>query len=209
MSLRLTNKRKSYKLQFKKYILIQLEQGKSKNYLHKKYSIPRSIIIDWEKQKKDIFEMKNISKRRNLLSKDFKQKAKFYENEIRMYNWFLEQRDQEKIVRPIDIRNKMLEDVNQNNSEETFKATNGWCVRLMNRWSLTRRKISGSGREFPNNVGEIIKNYLSEIKSKMVEFKFSEEEIIGFDEAAFYMDMLGKNSNYIIINDNRYIIFKG
>ena len=41
----------------------------------------------------------------------------------------------------------------------------------------------------------------------MVEFKFSEEEITGFDEAAFYMDMLGKNSNYIIIYDNSYIIF--
>jgi hypothetical protein len=61
----------------------------------------KSIIIDWEKQKKDIFEMQNISKRRNLLSKEIKQKA--YENKIRVHNWFLEQRDLEKIVRPIDI----------------------------------------------------------------------------------------------------------
>ena len=50
-----------------------------------------------------------------------------------------------------------------------FKGSNGWCSRFCQRYSLTSRRITGSGKALPDNAAEIVWDYIEGINDYIFE----------------------------------------
>jgi hypothetical protein len=67
----------------------------------------------------------------------------------------------------------------------------GWFRNFLARKRLVLRRISGSGRELPENASSICTEYLDEINKKIIEEKYEDKGIISFDETSIYLDIVG------------------
>jgi hypothetical protein len=105
----------------------------------------------------------------------------------------------------------MLKKINpMNDSSITFKASNGWIHRFLNRFfafdkfccqknqillfkfrfrfNLVTRRISSSGRDLPKDCANTVYEYLKTLNQKLK--SYSANEVISFDETSIYADML-------------------
>ena len=131
-------------------------------------------------------------------------KAPFEEEETQVLSWFQERRKAKMAVSGVDIQNEMrlLVDKEHPELKKKFQASNGWLKNFLKRKHLSRRRITSSGRPFPDDSLEIIEEYLVGINSLIDEFRFTSSEILGMDESSVYMDDPG-NYTYDAINSQR------
>jgi hypothetical protein len=85
----------------------------------------------------------------------------------------------------------MLEFVNSNNDEHSIIASNGWLVNFTERYHLSRRRKTISGRAFPINSKKIVSDYVSTINDYIEDNNFTLAETANMDESSFEMDAPG------------------
>ncbi len=51
-----------------------------------------------------------------------------------------------------------------------FKGSNGWLDRFCKRYSLTTRRITGTGKELPSNAPEIIWDYIQTVNDNIKKY---------------------------------------
>jgi hypothetical protein len=117
--------------------------------------------------------------------------------EEKVHQWYNSEVEKDTNITTHLIRSKMLEEMTKSHPDDlkTFKASYGWMRRFLNRYDLVKRKITSTGRGDPKASAEEIKEYLGEAYS--FGKQFSLDQIINFDQASFYMEMVG---NYTIRN---------
>jgi transposase-like protein len=144
------NKRKrSFTIAFKRAALKHYELSKSKRKTAKNLGILRTALIKWVHQKEIIQGKKQKLGNRRLTKDNTLNRSKFAASEDRVYEWFKNQRANQVGILISDIQQKILDDLratNQSELTQTFKASYGWARRFMNRFNLTIRRISGSGK---------------------------------------------------------------
>jgi hypothetical protein len=88
-----TSKRSSYTNAFKRMALIHFDMTKSKNKTSINLKITRQSIIDWVKQRDQIFDPSQRLRSRRVIVKEKQKQAFFKNNEERVHQWFLNLRN--------------------------------------------------------------------------------------------------------------------
>ena len=157
------------------------------------FNVSRTNVIRWcQSAGSVLIKNKRINRetrRVNKLSDEARQKsARNQECEKKLYEWFVEQRNQNIGVGTLSIRNKMNSILQELKPINPVKPTNSWLQRFNNRYNLTLRRISGSGRSFPSNLQEIIQKYFDEMRDILRQNQYKDSEIFNFDESCFRLD---------------------
>ena len=76
---------------------------------------------------------------------------------------------------------------------DDFQQSNGWMGRFLQRYGLSRRRITTSGRDLPTDMLSVVNTYLDSTRNYIYSDSVSRESIINMDETAIYLDMLRKN----------------
>jgi hypothetical protein len=73
------------------------------------------------------------------------------------------------IVTSLGLKNKMTNIMRISHPEEeiVWKSSYGWLRNYMIRFDLSFRRITTSGREFPKNCIQVIKDFLEDVKRRI------------------------------------------
>ena len=157
------SKRKSYKLKFKRRVIILCEQMENISEVTRFENVSRPTVSKWMKNKTKIMNTSsnqiNMNSRRikNLTSQAIR--LNYYNPEAgvgSLHGLFL--KEKKNGVSGLSILNKMLKDQEENQTNKHVKVNLSWLQRFMSKHQLSLRRISGSGRSFPSNSKVIIQN---------------------------------------------------
>lgn len=183
-------KRKTSSIRYKQLIIKHFKKSNNKSLTGRIFGVLPSQVRRYVKKEDLYLKCKGNLKKRNLTNASNLKKSENPEIEKQLYEKIVESRKNHICVRPNNIRSEMLAFCKENGNLN-FRASYGWLRRFMARYNLVFRRISGSGREFPNNSVEIINDYFKETRYFIESKKFTLNQIINFDETSFYMDMPG------------------
>ena len=180
------HRQRSYTIFFKKAVIRQAEISKNKSKTAEKFKIFRSSVIQWVKNKEEIFSTNQPFKRRKTFSLKDAKKPIHEDCESTLFEWWKTQRDDSKLVNMSDLQNKMLEIVKSRDQDGSFKASRGWASRFLTRHNLTNRRITGSGKNVSKDCKNEIISYLKAVENLRQNTPL--KAIFNFDETSFYMD---------------------
>lgn len=142
LSLKKYIRHQSYTIAFKRVAIKHYEKTNNNRQSASNLKISRACLFDWVKNKDIIFSKDvRLNSRRivHVNEEEKRKKAFFYDNEQRVYTWFLEQRSNNHKVTPLDIKTRMLDDLKEkgntstSNDPSSFIASNGWFQRFIRR----------------------------------------------------------------------------
>ena len=163
-----TSKRNSFTFSFKKMALLHLKITNSQNKTSQNLRIHRRTLRNWVADTEKIFNYNGLSSKKRLTDKSKQRSARFSDCENKVYEWFLEKKEQRINLLPLTIQNKMLEEVKIKYPEiKDFIASYGWLQRFLNRFNLVKRRISG--KKFKKSVNLYFIKYFLTIKRQWSE----------------------------------------
>ena len=181
--------RKSYTLSFKKTVLKTLDENNGNiSATSKICSVDRKNIRRWKNQRTTIEKVcitrgvKSRFKRRIRLTK-----AKFPLLEDALVQYVKEERGKRQTVTGKMIRRKattLFPNIYPNPAE-TFKASNGWLTRMLNRNNLSYRRVTSVGQKIPVDAPERADRFLAEMKDCSKDYKM----ILNMDETPCHFDV--------------------
>ena len=146
------------------------------------YNISRKQVRYFRKHEENYRSMSTRRSRRNVIRPDqVRMRAKYSDEEGRVYKWFIETRSQGTSIRfeillsdfftlsylkiglvvsKEAILKKMLSELG---NAVKFTGSNGWLDRFCKRYSLKTRRITGSGKELPENLVQVIWDHIEEV----------------------------------------------
>lgn len=189
-------KRVTYTVRQKRNVIKTVSQGTSIRKTSLDFDIPRSNVIRWcNESNVYVKKHKNLTRfTRRVVSTTSDGRQSLGQNsecEKLVFEWFKEQRRQKLGVGTLSIRNKMNMVMEELSPENQIKASGSWLQRFMSRFDLSLRRISGSGKSFPENLQEIVKNYLYNLHEVINQEEYKEHQIFNIDESCFRMDCPG------------------
>jgi hypothetical protein len=116
--------------------------------------------------------------------------------EIDLLEWLKGQRQQNLIVKRIDLQKKAL----QLSSDPEFKASDGWFDRFQDRWKVRRRTPTHEMQKIKDNAWIQVVDYLEKIRTYRVECetkKGSECIFVNMDEVPLQFDDLGRTYDFL------------
>ena len=181
--------RKSYTLSFKKTVLKTLDENNGNiSATSTICSVDRKNIRRWKNQRTTIEKVcitrgvKSRSKRRIRLTK-----TKFPLLEEALVQYVKEERGKRQTVTGKMIRREattLFPNIYPN-PKETFKASNGWLTRMINRNNLSYRRVTSVGQKIPVDAPERADRFLAEMRDCSKDY----EMILNMDETPCYFDV--------------------
>ena len=172
---------------FKLNVIEHFKNSQNVSETAREFNIQRKSVRYYLNQETKLREAPR--KRKNSRLQNHKQM--YPDCEARVIVWFREQRAKRVCVSGKEICAKMLEFVNLENDEQSFKASYGWLVRFTQRHRLSRRRITTSGRAFPTNSKEIVSKHVSTLNDYIEDNNYTLAETANMDESSFEMDSPG------------------
>jgi hypothetical protein len=172
MMLNASKHRKSYTNMYKRFVVryyFGLEKP-SKRKTAVIFKLAPATVRDWIKIKDELNSRKCPLSRRYLTNHSEKsKKGLFPDVEEEVYKWFVDLRSNDIVVTSLGLKNKMANIMRISHPEEeiVWKSSYGWLRNFMKRFDLSFRRITKSGREFPKNCFQVIKDFLEDVKSRI------------------------------------------
>ena len=180
----------SKSIYFKLHVIEHFENSQNVSETAREFNIQRKSVRYYLSQANKLREAPK--KRKN--SRLHNRKPKFPECEAKLIVWFREQRAKKVCVSGKELCAMMLEFVVLENGvadKDGFMASNGWLVNFTERYRLSRRRITTSGREFPTNSQQIVSKHISTVNEYIDDNNYTLAETANMDESSFEMDAPG------------------
>ena len=178
------NKRRSYDINFK--IMVAIDAEKTNNVqAAKKYSVSEKNIRLWRK---------NVStyKKTNSARKAFRgpKKGRFVQIDQEVYNFVIQKRNEGLPISREVMKIKALEIAKDLKiSKEEFKASIGWCRRMMKRTGLSLRRRTSLAQRLPAEFEEKLVAYQSYIIDLRRKYNYTLGQMCNADQTPVYFDM--------------------
>lgn len=102
------------------------------------------------------------SKKNCILKSNSRCRAKYFDQEKKLYEWLILAREDGMMVTKSLILREWSRILAEDHIENM--KSNGWLQRFLKRYDLKSRRITTSGRKMPDNLSNIIHSYLDSIK---------------------------------------------
>jgi hypothetical protein len=126
---------------------------KSKNRVLKVIGLSRTTVREWINIKDTLLNRKCPFSRRHQIRNDKNKKALYYDVELELHQWFLDQRLKDIVNTQLSVKNKMINLMKDKHPDESavWKSSNGWLKNFMKCYDLLYRRITTSRRELPKD----------------------------------------------------------
>lgn len=176
--------RRSYDVNFKLMVVAEAERTNNLK-ASKKFGVSESNIRLWRK---------DSNKYRSACStrKSFRgpKKGRFDEIEKRVTQFIVEKRNEGLPITREMIQLKGLEEAKQLNvSREIFKASLGWCKRLMKRQGLSLRRRTSLAQRLPRDFEEKLLSFQRHIITLRKKHNYELKDIANADQTPVFFDM--------------------
>ena len=166
-SMNLSKHRKSYTNMFKRFVVRYYERMdvKSKIEFQWQFGLSRTTVREWINIKDTLLNRKCPLSRRHQISNDKNKKALYYDVELELHQWFLDQRLKDIVMTPLSVKNKMINLMKDKHPDESvvWKSSSGWLRNFMGRYDLSYRRITTSGRDLSKDCVQIIVSFLEDV----------------------------------------------
>lgn len=187
-------KKKRLSLEQKVDILKKIDKGVRANRLAIDFGVSESAISQIKKQKLEIYAA--VSHSYQEVKKKTLHKAEYHDLETKLYEWFLEQRAQNKPVTGIEIKAtalKMFPKIYPDKKSTDFNASDGWFTKFKRRHGIRFKKICG---EILSSDTTMITPFVHKLRAKMDEMGITTAQLYNADESGLFYRML-PNQTYI------------
>jgi hypothetical protein len=177
-----TQKRKQYTLSFKLRVIRFFEtHSKNLSATSKEFIVDRKTIRSWIASSASIKATDLKSKRRKIKASVGKN-VLFPDMENELHQWIKSIRANGGCIDGRTIQAKALSLV----QDKTFTASRGWLLRFLKRKQLSLRRITTKGRQPPNDLRNIVQNFITDAASNL--YGIDRKTIFNMDETAIYLD---------------------
>ena len=177
-------KRSSYDAAFKLKV-IEFAEVNGNRAAEREFSVSEKVVRDWRKMKETLLEMPRTKRARRG------KQAHYPEMERELAGWITDQRNNGYIVSLLQIRLQ----AKKLNSDASFKASNGWTHRFMQRHNLSLRQKTKISQKLPNDLEDKITSFHSFLLKQRKQIDFELGQIGNMDETPMSFDLPGNRTN--------------
>lgn len=181
-------KQKRLGLEEKVNILKKLESGVRGNRLAIDFGVTESAISQIKKQKAEIF--KACANSYQETKKKTLHKAEYEDLEIKLYEWFLEQRAKHVPVSGIVMKAtalRLFAKIYSDKKDTDFIASDGWFTKFKRRHGIRFKKICG---EILSSDTSMISSFVHQLRAKMNEMGITNAQLYNADESGLFYRLL-------------------
>ena len=176
-------KRSSYDAAFKLKV-IEFAEVNGNRAAEREFSVSEKVVRDWRKMKETLLEMPRTKRARRG------KQAHYPEMERELAGWITDQRNNGYIVSLLQIRLQ----AKKLNSDASFKASNGWTHRFMQRHNLSLRQKTKISQKLPNDLEDKITSFHSFLLKQRKQIDFELGQIGNMDETPMSFDLPGNRT---------------
>lgn len=178
-------KRRSYTAKFKLEVASYAESTNN-CVASREFGVNEKMIRDWRKK---VHLLKKIPKSKKALRHG---SASFQELEKVLSDWIIDNRRQGYVVSRTAIRLRALrlaKDEKFAPVNNSFRASQHWCTRFMNRYGLCLRRRTKISQKMPSDLEEKIMNFQKYVIEKRKITNFEMSQIGNMDETPMTFDL--------------------
>ena len=171
---------RSYTVEFKLSVIKHhKDNGNSIRKTAGEYGIDRKRVREWLNQEQELMTNSrgSAAKKRRIMSHG----REIFDNEVEfgVLDYLLSERERGIPVSNSDLKEKALEIARELNDEqpdpkfEQFKGSDGWLQRWKKRNRIALLKGTNESQKIPEDYGELIKGFVTDIKNKRREHQYT------------------------------------
>ena len=175
--------RRTYDANFK-LMVVKYAEATNNCAAGRKYEVSEPNVRRWRTIKE---KLENANSSRKSFSGP--KKGRFHELEERVVNYVREKRNEGFPVTHEVIRMKAIELSRNIPNMPKFKASTGWCVRMMRRAGLTLRRRTSLAQKLPAEYSDKLLQFQRHVIALRKEHSYMLSQIGNADETPVYFDM--------------------
>lgn len=183
-----SQKQKRLTLEEKLKILKKLDEGVQGTRLALDFGVSTSAISQIKKQKANINEA--VLKTHQEATRKTLHKAEYEDLEVKLFEWFLKQRDRNCPINGPIMQAKakeLFKTIYPDKDENSFSASEGWFRKFKRRHGIRYLKVCG---EILSSDTSTITPFIHQLRAKMDEMQITLDQLYNADETGLFYKML-------------------